>query len=653
MKNSLPLIKLLLVEDDEDDYVLTRDMLRASALFTFELDWAQSVEQARAWLSKNVHDICLMDYRLGPDVGLNLVREAGTLGFTAPIVMLTGQEDAGVESEAAEAGAVDYLLKKTLSTEQLQRTIRYALSRREIDRERFERLRAESANRSKTEFMATLSHEIRTPLTAVLGFTELLLNQCTDDSIYNSLAIIDRNGKHLLSLLNDTLDLTKIEAGKLEIEKGPIEFWLFLADIYALNKISAQEKGIRFTIDLPSELPQVIYSDATRLRQILLNLLGNAIKFTNVGEVQLAVEIEQRKGKRFLLFHVKDSGPGIAQDDIERIFTPFYQIATPEKFRKGTGLGLTISHRLAEKLGGSVTVSCSSSAGTTFTLCIDPGDLNDATIAVVDMDITSWAVPLLNALPELPGKVLVVDDVEDIGRLIENILITAGAKSDYAVNGRQALDMLNAAPEEYALIIMDLNMPVMTGYEALTAIRESGNQIPVIALTAASLQGENEKCLAMGFSHFLSKPIRASMLISVIANTFPQTLYARKLQSTKEGKKLIVVVEDDPDANHATCMLLELLGANVIPAFSVKEALAHCHTHRPDLIFTDLNLPDGDGITLAAKLNEINPHGSVVLLTGESIELGKSLPPNIDSWLLKPLSLADLRKELDDLDLRV
>lgn len=646
MKNARPVIKLLIVEDDEDDYLLTSGALLASDLFQFQLDWARSADEAREFLRKNDHDLCLMDYRLGAEIGLNLVRESMDLGFTAPIVMLTGQEDVNVESEAAAAGAVDYLLKDKLTTAQLQRTIRYALSRREIEMERFERLRAESANRSKTEFMATLSHEIRTPLTAILGFTELLLNQCADENIYSSLAIIDRNGKHLLSLLNDTLDLSKIEAGKLEIQTAPIEFWLFLADVYALHKISAEEKGLRFTINLPSELPQVIHSDVTRLRQILMNLLSNAIKFTNEGEVQLTVELTEREGKSYLLFHVKDSGPGIATEDVERIFMPFIQLMTPEKLRKGTGLGLTISHRLAARLGGSIDVHSSSSAGTTFTLCIDPGDLHNTTIAVVDMDITSWTVPLLNVLPALPGKILIVDDVEDIRLLIGNILTTAGAKSECAVDGREALNILNQRPGEYALVIMDLTMPEMSGYEALSAIRAAGNQIPVIALTAASLQGEKEKCLGVGFSYYLSKPIRASVLLAAIANHFTTTLDAHKLQHLNDGKKLILVVEDNPDANHATCMLLELLGAKVVSALSVKEALEHCRGHQPHLILTDLHLPDGDGISLAAAIKKSHPAANVVLFTGESFDADKGLPAYVDSWLLKPLSLVDLRREL-------
>src|SRR5690606_12071829 len=282
------------------------------------------------------------------------VREALRLGFSAPIIMLTGQDDTGIEIEAAQAGAVDFLVKENLSLERLQRAIRYALARSEVQAERFERLRAESANRSKSEFLANLSHEIRTPLTAILGYTELLIDQYEgrDPDLSAKLSIIDRNGVHLLSLLNDTLDLSKIEAGKFEIEVGSLELGPFLADIFSLIRISAQDKGLAFSVQCRSALPDVIHSDGMRLRQILLNLLGNAIKFTEQGQVELSVEMSDAAVARpLLLFRVRDTGPGIAADQLSSIFHPFTQVASDRRLAEGTGLGLTISLKLAEKLG--------------------------------------------------------------------------------------------------------------------------------------------------------------------------------------------------------------------------------------------------------------------------------------------------------------
>ncbi|MGC1508919.1 histidine kinase dimerization/phospho-acceptor domain-containing protein, partial [Ketobacter sp.] len=211
-------IKLLLVEDDEDDYIITRDLLDDIFSRRYRLDWASDLETARKQLSANQHDVCLMDYALGPEDGVSLLKEATALGFSSPIIMLTGQDDERLDEEALSAGAVDYLVKSNLTQSRLARAIRYAIARREMEVERVERLRAQAENRSKSEFLAHLSHELRTPLTSILGYTDLLLKQKTRNDNDDHLQIIKRNGQHLLSLLNDVLDLSKIEAGKFELE---------------------------------------------------------------------------------------------------------------------------------------------------------------------------------------------------------------------------------------------------------------------------------------------------------------------------------------------------------------------------------------------------------------------------------------------------
>src|SRR5688572_12692054 len=308
-----------------------------------------------------------MDYRLGAEVSINLVREALSLGFTAPIIMLTGQDDTGVEIAAAAAGAVDYLVKDNLGREQLLRSIRYALARSEIQAERFERIRAETANRSKTEFLAILSHEIRTPLTAIIGYTELLIHQYqqTNADLAHKLQVINRNGTHLLSLLNDTLDLSKIEAGKLEMDIEKIELGPFVMSAVSLIREMAEAKNLTLQVSARTVLPRFIQSDAMRLRQILFNLLGNAIKFTEEGTVELQLKMDNE----FLEFHVLDTGKGISRGDLDKIFAPFTQLAPGQN--EGTGLGLTISQKLAKKLGGSIAAHSIEGGGSRFILRID------------------------------------------------------------------------------------------------------------------------------------------------------------------------------------------------------------------------------------------------------------------------------------------
>lgn len=652
MNEETRIIRLLFVEDDEDDYILTSELLQRSELLRFAIDWAPSAEEARAILRENRHDICLMDYRLGTEVGVTLVRDAIRLGFTAPIIMLTGQDDTGVEIEAAKAGAVDFLVKDNLTLEQLQRSIRYALARSEIQAERFERLRAESANRSKSEFLANLSHEIRTPLTAILGYTELLIDQYQDrdQELTARLSIIDRNGVHLLSLLNDTLDLSKIEAGKLEIEMGAVELGPFLSDIVSLTGVTAQEKGLDFKLQCLSALPAQIRTDSMRLRQILLNLLGNAVKFTEQGEVELGVELRKADTGYKLLFKVRDTGQGIQPDYLDNIFHPFTQVPTETRMLEGTGLGLTISLKLAEKLGGTIEVESTPGRGSLFTLSIDPGKLPHESIGPLDLS-TNLSSSSIQPLENLCGKVLIVDDVEDIRNLIHSILVKAGVETGFAANGREALEMLErgSGVPEYALVLMDLNMPLMDGFQTIQEMHWRGIDVPAIALTAASLQGEREKCLARGFCGYISKPIAAPDLISAISEALKDRRAGEESAPPPRpsaGRKRILVVEDNVDANKAVCMLLEHLNNEVQAALSAGEALERFSRFLPDIVLADINLPDADGFSLAASIHERYPGAKIILLSGE--EPGRHLPPYIAGRIVKPVTLSILKELTKD-----
>jgi two-component system, sensor histidine kinase and response regulator len=631
------IIELLIVEDDEDDYVLTSALLRQADSFDFHIDWVRDPLQARKTFSENRHDICLMDYRLGSEVSISLVREAPTLGFTAPIIMLTGQDDSGVEIEAAAAGAVDYLIKDNLGREQLLRAIRYALARSEIQAERVERIRAEAASRSKSEFLAILSHEIRTPLTAIIGYTELLIHrhQRNDADLADKLQIINRNGSHLLSLLNDTLDLSKIEAGKLETDIEKIELGPFVMNTISLIREMAEAKHLTLQISAGTPLPRYIYSDAMRLRQVLFNLLGNAIKFTEVGTVELQVKMD---GK-CLEFHVIDTGRGLSRGDLEKIFTPFTQLMQNRK--EGTGLGLSISQKLAQKLGGSITAHSIEGGGSRFIVRIDPGEIS--------LDETAELVPLPEKVAThiehgevITGSIIVADDVEDIRDLISNILTQAGIQVLMANNGQEALDLLDAHGADIAMVLLDLNMPVLNGYQALQQMRERGYKIPIIALTAASLRGEREKCLAAGFTSYLTKPVTASVLLGEIDKQAQQSAPSVNTMETTD----ILVVEDNEDANAAICMLLQMLGHDVRGAFNAAAALQMFNEKTPTLVFADLGLGDCDGVGLLQQLHALEPDVRYFVLSGND-PARQQLPDYIEGFIPKPVTLDTLTAALN------
>jgi two-component system, sensor histidine kinase and response regulator len=640
-------MKLLLVEDDEDDYVLTQGLLEDIIAGEYSLTWASTPQEARKHFARNNHDLCMMDYRLGSEDGLSLLREAPKLGFKGPIIMLTGQDNKQLDQEALNAGAEDYLVKSQLNAQGLARAIRYALTRREMEAERVERLRAETENRSKSEFLAHLSHELRTPLTAILGYTDLLLaaDEAPDK---NHLQIIKRNGRHLLSLLNDVLDLSKIEAGKLEIEQLDVHLHSFVNEICSLISVNAQDKNLRLNVLAKTALPVKIKTDPTRLRQILLNLLGNAIKFTEEGEVSLHIAETQVRNKTYLRFSIRDTGVGISKNDIERLFKPFTQVTnTLSSRQQGTGLGLAISRQLAQCLGGNISVKSQPGIGSVFTLYINPGNLDGVERRPLDSRSTLDVTTISQAF-SFKGHVLVTDDLPDIRMLLGHLITSFGGRVTYASDGQEAIDLVQqkaADGDSFDLLIMDSQMPVLDGLSATRLLRDQGYQKPILALTAASLRGERERCLAAGCDDYLSKPIDAATLLTRIQKLLQQ----RPQQPTKPGpNKQILLVEDNQDAREATAMLLQHLGWQVLAVQTGAEALEVFPSLQPIAVLLDINLPDIDGYRLAARLREAGlKDAQLIALSGNQPDKQRAEQAGFDDHLVKPLDLSALNTALE------
>lgn len=643
-------MKLLLVEDDEDDYVLTQGLLEDIIAGEYSLTWASTPQEARRHFARNNHDLCMMDYRLGSEDGLSLLREAPRLGFKGPIIMLTGQDNKQLDQEALNAGAEDYLVKSQLNAQGLARAIRYALTRREMEAERVERLRAETENRSKSEFLAHLSHELRTPLTAILGYTDLLLaaDQAPDK---NHLQIIKRNGRHLLSLLNDVLDLSKIEAGKLEIEQLDVYLHSFVNEICSLISVNAQDKNLRLNVVAKTALPVKIKTDPTRLRQILLNLLGNAIKFTEKGEVSLYIAEAHVRNKTFLRFSIRDTGIGISKNDIDRLFKPFTQVTnTLTSRQQGTGLGLAISRQLALCLGGNISVKSQPGVGSVFTLYINPGNLDNVERQPLDtrnnLDVTT-----ISKAFRFKGHVLVTDDLPDIRMLLGHLITSFGGRVTYASDGQEAIDLVQhkeAEGDGFDLLIMDSQMPVLDGLSATRLLREQGYQKPILALTAASLRGERERCLQAGCDDYLSKPIDAATLLTRIQKLLQQNPSQRETAAPDGASKQILLVEDNQDAREATAMLLQHLGWQVAAAKTGAEAMDLLHSLQPAAVLLDINLPDTDGYSLAIKLREAGLKDALfIALSGNQPDKLRAEQAGFDDHLVKPLDLSALNSALE------
>ena len=389
---------------------------------------------------------------------------------------------------------------------------------------------AEAATRAKSEFLANMSHEIRTPMTAILGFAELLLEQqrVSGDSRENveALETIQRNGQYLLRLINDILDLSKIESGKLEIERYECSPSAIIAEVVSLMRVRAEAKGIPLRVNFEGPIPETIQSDPMRVRQILINLIGNAIKFTEVGSVEVSLSVfADAQGSPRLQFNVTDTGIGMTDEQISRLFRPFAQVdSTTTRKYGGTGLGLSISKRLAQMLGGNITVVSSPGRGSTFALTVDPGNLDGVKMiekgaeAVLEREISSEAS---SGHVKLDGSILLAEDGPDNQRLICLLLKKAGARVDVAENGKIACEKALAAHqsgEPFDVILMDMQMPVMDGYTAVARLREADYRGPILALTAHAMKGSEDECRRAGCDAYLTKPIDRDRFLPAIAS---------------------------------------------------------------------------------------------------------------------------------------
>ncbi len=393
------------------------------------------------------------------------------------------------------------------------------------------RLEAEAANRAKSEFLANMSHEIRTPMTAILGYADLLLEDGdiskAPERRIEAVRTVQRNGEHLLSIINDILDLSKIEAGKLAAEHVQCSPLAVIEEVLSLMRVRADQKGLRLAVEYAGEMPEAITTDPTRLRQILVNLTANAIKFTELGSVRLIVRLVPGN-QPMLEFDVVDTGIGMTPDQQERLFVPFTQAdnSTTRKFG-GTGLGLAISKRLASLLGGDVTiVESTAGVGTRFRLTVATGPLDGIRMAELG-DQHGETRPRRRyrkanePAHSLAGyRILLAEDGPDNQRLIGYVIQKAGADVTVVENGQLAVESAMRAVEAghpFHVILMDMQMPVLDGYGAVALLRAKGYRGSIVALTANAMSGDRDRCLSAGCDDYATKPIDRPNLIAQIA----------------------------------------------------------------------------------------------------------------------------------------
>ncbi|NIA06630.1 MAG: response regulator [Actinobacteria bacterium] len=431
-----------------------------------------------------------------------------------------------LESEITERKNAENALRKAkeqaeragAEIQQINRNLKVSIERANLLAEE-----AMAADRAKSEFLANMSHELRTPLNSILGFSELLTQEELMAEQKEWLDTINASGQSLLALIEDILDFSKIEAGKLDIKIIECSLEKILAEVDSLLRPQATKKGLEFKVLPCAGLPAIIRTDPARLHQCLINLVNNAIKFTKSGYVHLLLSLEERGDSSFIRFDVADTGIGISPDDQQLIFESFSQ-ADCSSTRKygGTGLGLAITKRLAELLGGEVVLRSELGKGSVFSLII-PSGVDAQSAAPLQKDSISAQGQGHNKFPQqrFTGRVLVAEDNHTNQQFIELLLQKMGLETMAVADGRQAVD--KATRESFDLILMDIQMPNMNGYEATKTLREKNVTTPIIALTAHAMVGDAEKCIEAGCDDYLPKPFDQQQLYEIMAKYLQQT----------------------------------------------------------------------------------------------------------------------------------
>ena len=780
-----PTARILLIDDDEDTFVLLRGMLSRVADRPVVLSWVADAERGRDAMLNKAYDGYLLDYHLGAADGLKLLREMVAAGCREPIIMLTGQDEHDIDLAAMRAGAAEYLIKGEFDAPRLIRAIIYSLERsrllKELEQERYllrtlmenipdniyfkdregrfirvnrakasrsnlhhpdeaigktdadffpaeharktredearlmatgvpvvgqtERLVwpngtvswvsttkvpfrdaqgqvvgtlgvsrditdlkraqveleaakevAEAANRAKSEFLANMSHEIRTPMNAILGMTELVLDTPLTHAQREYLSIVRESAESLLSIINDILDFSKIEAGKFELEQHEFPLRESLGDAMKALGLRAHEKGIELACAFDPQIPEWLVGDVHRLRQVIVNLVGNGIKFTERGEVVLSVAHHWRGPNEVeLQFAIRDTGIGIPASKQAKIFQAFEQAdaSTTRRFG-GTGLGLAIASRLVELMGGRIGLQSEPGRGSTFSFAIR-------------LQVSPRQAP--RALPAEPivvrgTRALVVDDNATNRRIVHEILSNWGMLCTAAAGAEQGFALLQqAAADElpFRIVITDVNMPAVDGFTLIQWIRRDPRLADtlVIVLTSGGRPEDYAKCERLRVIAHLMKPVKQSELFDVMVSALGVTATEDAVEPPEKAPAdvplaplRILLAEDSPFNQKLAIGLLEKHGHHVTVVDDGTKAVARVRQEPFDLVLMDVQMPHMDGLEATATIRqqeqETDRHIPIIAMTAHAMkgDRERCLEAGMDGYLSKPIYAQELLRTI-------
>jgi PAS domain S-box-containing protein len=509
------------------------------------------------------------------------------------------------------------------------------------------------ADRRKDEFLANVSHEIRSPMTSILGYADILLSNLKNYDDIECVRTIKQSGNYLLELINDILELSRIEAGQLSLKKEPVSLPTLLNEVHSIMSVRAQEKALPLMLRYDGAIPQTIESDRTRLRQMIINLVSNAIKFTERGSVQIVARFIADES--VLQIEVADTGIGISRAMQEQMFQPFTQADTSAtREYGGSGLGLAITKRLAGMMGGTISCTSKENEGSTFCISIPVGPVQ----AVVTKPM-AIEPPATVHVPDLRlnCRILVAEDRSEIRYLLRHFLEDAGGKVIAVADGQAAIEAIQQAEQSgqpMDIVIMDMHMPALDGYETTRRLRAAGFTMPIIALTAAAMTWDRDKCLAAGCDGYLKKPIDYRALIELVdryTNGSSESVTeternAHSARASKRAPSKILLVDDSDLAARSTCRLLQMAGHEVHIASTGQSALTIARDFKPDVVLLDIKLPDLDGYEVLRELKMMDglENTRFIALTGYAVhEIEKdSRGDNFDLVLRKPVDVTYL-----------
>jgi signal transduction histidine kinase/DNA-binding response OmpR family regulator len=549
--------------------------------------------------------------------------------------------------EQANLALEEKVRQRTLSLQQLNAEL-------EVERQN-----AEAANRAKTEFVANISHELRTPMNGILGMAQLILNTPLNQKQYQQLNILYESGNNLLTIINELLDLSKIEAGKMELETVPFNFLQTIENAVTLLRVRAQEKGLSLEIQAGDTIPQVM-GDNNRLRQVVLNLVSNAIKFTNEGGVTVSVVLESLvDGNAVLKVAVIDTGIGIPQHEVSHLFDKFHQVdASTSRKYGGTGLGLFICRQLITLMGGKIGVETQEGKGCTFWFTLSlpvveaPTQLSVSlpqlqlpeTVSFTPAPEPTSAAPAAD-LQQPTCRILLVED-DKINQIVAKMTLEElGCQLDIANNGEEAVDMV--ADEHYDLVLMDVHMPVLDGYAATQRIRQrevgTNTHLPIVAMTADVITSDLDKCVDAGMDDALAKPVTKAALEEMLDKWLKAPTQAVKAAH-------ILLVDDNETNQVVEKMMLEQMGFSVKIANNGQEAIDMSTNEHYDLVLMDIHMPVLDGCTATQRIRQREKHtnrhlpiiATTAIATAEDME--KCKEAGTDDFLPKPIAQASLAK---------